>query len=90
MTAMITFLLLTLVLLAPFGVVAAIAAVSPRDGTLRLHGAQLVVAVPPVGQLYHGVDDADARRVEHDLDAVRTRFENHPVWPSPGVLGERR
>ena len=87
MTALITFLLLTVVLLAPFGVVAA---VSHRDGTLRLHGAQFMLAAPLVGRLYQDVDDADARRVEHDLEAVRTRFENHPVWPSPGVLGERR
>ena len=71
MTALITFLLLTVVLLAPFGVVAAITSVSHRDGTLRLHASQF-------------------RGVEHDLGAVRTRFENHPVWPSPGVLGERR
>ena len=90
MTAMITFLLLTVVLLAPFGVVAAIAAVSHRDGSLRLHAAQFMIAAPPVGRLSDDGHDADARRVEHDLDAVRTRFENHPVWPSPGVLGERR
>jgi hypothetical protein len=90
MTALITFLLLTVVLLAPFGVVAAIAAVSHRDGTLRLHGARFMLAAPLVGRLYHNVDDADARRVEHDLDAVRTRFEKHPVWPSSGALGERR
>ena len=90
MTAMITFLLLTVVLLAPFGVVAAIAAVSHRDGTLRLHGGQFMLAAPPAGRLYQDGYDADARRVEHDLDAVRTRFESHPVWPSPGVFGERR
>lgn len=90
MTALLTFLLLTVVLLAPFGVVAAIAAVSHRDGTLRLQGAQFMVAAPLAGRLYRDVDDADARRVEHDVDAIRTRFENHPVWPSPGVLGERR
>ena len=66
MTAIITFLLLTVVLLAPFG------------------------AQSMVGRLYRDVDDADARRVSRDLDAVRTRFENHPVWPSPGVLGEPR
>jgi len=71
MPAVITFLLLTVVLLAPFG-------------------AQSMVAAPLVGRLYRDVDDADARRVSHDLDAVRTRFENHPVWPSPGVLGEPR
>ena len=71
MTALITSLLLTVVLLA-------------------LHGAQFMLAAPLVGRLYQDVDDADARRVEHDLEAVRTRFENHPVWPSPGVIGERR
>jgi len=68
MTAMITVLLLTAVLLAPFGAVAA----------------------PLVGRLYDDGYDADARRAEHDLDAVRTRFEDHPAWPSPGVIGERR
>jgi hypothetical protein len=90
MTAAFTFLLLTVVLLAPFGLAAAIASVSHRDGTLRLHAGQFRASAPPVGRLYHDGHDADARRVEHDLDAVRTRFENHPVWPSPGVLGERR
>ena len=40
MTALITFLLLSVVLVAPFGVVAAIAAVSYRDGTLRLNMRQ--------------------------------------------------
>ncbi|HTY28062.1 MAG TPA: hypothetical protein VMD51_07950 [Mycobacterium sp.] len=90
MTEIITFLFVTLVLLALFGATAAITSVSDRDGTLRLHPRQFRVGAPLVGRLYHDQDDADARRVEHDLDAVRTRFENHPVWPSPGVLGERR
>ncbi|AQT81902.1 hypothetical protein B1R94_25590 [Mycolicibacterium litorale] len=90
MTALLTFLLLTVLLLAPFAVVAAIATVSHRDGTLRLHAGQFRVSAPMVGHLYDDGHDADARRVEHDLDAARTRFEEHPVWPSPGVLGERR
>ncbi|MCI4674480.1 hypothetical protein [Candidatus Mycolicibacterium alkanivorans] len=90
MTALIAILLLTVVLLAPVGVVAAIASVAHRDGTLRLHIGQFRVGAPLVGRLYDDGYDADARRVEHDLDAVRTRFEEHPVWPSPGVLGERR
>jgi hypothetical protein len=54
---------------------------------LRLHADQFRVSAPMVGPLF---DDADQRRVSHDLDAVRTRFEQHPVWPSSGALGERR
>ena len=55
---------------------------------LRLHTDQFRVSAPLVGPLF--TDDADARRVRHDLDAVRSRFEQHPVWPSSGALGERR
>jgi len=49
----------------------------------------LVRQVRPVG---YPLDDRDpdARRVAHDVDAIRTRFERHPVWPSPGTLGEHR
>ena len=54
---------------------------------LRLHADQFRVSAPMVGPLF---DDADARRMDHDLDAVRTRFEQHPVWPSSGAIGERR
>jgi hypothetical protein len=92
MTALIIFLLLTVLLLAPFGVVAAIASVSHRDGTLRLHAGQFRVSAPLVGHLFDDGTgrDADERRINHDLDAIRTRFEQHPVWPSSGVLGERR
>jgi hypothetical protein len=35
-------------------------------------------------------DDRDAFRVGHDVDAVRTRFEQQPFWPSSGSLNERR
>lgn len=55
---------------------------------LRLRTDQFRVSAPMVGPLF--ADDADARRISHDLDAMRTRFEHHPVWPSSGVLGERR
>jgi len=54
---------------------------------LRLHADQFRLSAPMVGPLF---DDADARRISHDLDAARTRFEQHPVWPSSGALGERR
>ncbi|QEN16301.1 hypothetical protein ACRDU6_29605 [Mycolicibacterium sp. ELW1] len=55
---------------------------------LHLHADQFRVWAPMVGPLF--ADDADLRRISHDLDAVRTRFEHHPTWPSSGVLGERR
>jgi hypothetical protein len=34
--------------------------------------------------------DADYRRVDHDLDAVRTRFERHPAWPRSGARADSR
>jgi hypothetical protein len=55
---------------------------------LRLHADQFRLSAPMVGPLF--ADDADARRISHDLDAMRTRFEQHPAWPSSGALGERR
>jgi hypothetical protein len=36
------------------------------------------------------MEDADYRRTDHDLDAIRTRFERSPMWPASGVMGERR
>jgi hypothetical protein len=36
------------------------------------------------------LEDADYRRTDHDLDAIRTRFERTPMWPASGALGERR
>lgn len=34
--------------------------------------------------------EPDAPRIQHDLDAIRTRFEEQPFWPASGVRGERR
>jgi hypothetical protein len=34
--------------------------------------------------------DADYRRIDHDLDAVRTRFESHPAWPGSGARADSR
>ncbi|AKK29671.1 hypothetical protein [Mycobacterium sp. EPa45] len=76
MTALIAFLLLALLAV---GV-----------SRLRLRAGQFRVSAPMVGPLFVEGGDADARRISHDLDAVRTRFEQHPSWPSSGVLGERR
>jgi hypothetical protein len=35
-------------------------------------------------------DDRDAIRVDHDAEAVRTRFEQQPFWPASGALSEGR
>ena len=35
-------------------------------------------------------DDRHSYRVQHDLDAIRTRFEQQPRWPSSSATGERR
>lgn len=88
MTTTIAYLLLITALLAPFVLVAALAARAHRQGRLRWHLHQFRVGAPLVGWLSD--DDADTRRANHDLDAVRTRFEKHPVWPDSGVRGERR
>ncbi|MDH6196359.1 hypothetical protein M2272_003002 [Mycobacterium frederiksbergense] len=34
--------------------------------------------------------DYETYRAGHDLDAIRSRFEQHPAWPSAGASGERR
>ncbi len=77
MTALITFLLLTVVLIAPFGVVAAIAA-APIATAPCVCTATSSWSPRPWSAGFTTTDDADARRVEHDLDAIRTRFENAP------------
>ena len=89
MTAIMTSLLLMAVLLAPFGLVAALATTSYRRRILRWHLGQFPFSAPMVGRLFDD-RDADVRRVNHDVDAIRTRFESQPVWPSSGALGERR
>ncbi|MGH3676090.1 MAG: hypothetical protein ACRDU5_10205 [Mycobacterium sp.] len=76
-----------LILIAPFVVAAALSWAAHRSGALRVRLDQFRLAAPMGGRFF---DDRDAFRVEHDVDAIRTRFEQHPVWPSPGALGERR
>ena len=88
MNTMLNFLLLTAVLLAPFILVAAIASRSHRDGYLRFHLDQFRFAAPMVGRLYE--EDADYRRIDHDVDAIRTRFESQPSWPSSGKRADSR
>jgi len=88
MSDLLTFLLLVAVLLAPFALVATFASHAHRGGYLRWHLDQFRFAAPMVGRLFE--DDADLRRAEHELDAIRTRFERQPSWPDSGVRGERR
>jgi hypothetical protein len=76
-----------LILIAPFAVAAALSWAAQRSGSFRMHLDQFRLAAPMGGRFF---DDRDTFRVEHDVDAIRTRFERHPVWPSSGVLGERR
>lgn len=59
-----------------------------RSGSLRLRLDQFRMAGPMTGRYFE--DDRDAFRIDHDADAVRTRFEQHPLWPSSGSLGEGR
>ncbi|MGV0744280.1 hypothetical protein [Mycolicibacterium sp. XJ870] len=71
-----TVALALMILVSPFAVAAALAWAAHRGGNLRIQLDQF--------------PDYDASRTQHDLDAIRTRFEHDPVWPSAGVLGERR
>ncbi|CAN5540855.1 hypothetical protein BH09ACT8_BH09ACT8_29880 [soil metagenome] len=34
--------------------------------------------------------DSDGRRMDHELDAIRTRFEQEPTWPTSGVRADSR
>jgi hypothetical protein len=88
MTTALTYLLLTAVLLAPFALIGAVAHRAHRDGHLRWNLDQFRFSAPMIGRLFE--DDADMRRIGHDLDAVRTRFEHQPSWPESGARGERR
>lgn len=89
MTGLLNFLLLTALLLAPFAVVAALASRSHHDGALRRYLDRYRFDTQTVGRLFDD-RDADFRRIDHDLDAVRTRFEDQPSWPSSGASGDRR
>ncbi|MET0900493.1 MAG: hypothetical protein ABWY45_21475 [Mycobacterium sp.] len=93
MNTALTYLLLIAVLLAPFALIAFLARQANRDGHLRWRIDQFRISAPMMGRLFDDdslYNDADMRRIGHDLDAVRTRFEEHPSWPQSGVLGERR
>lgn len=86
-----TVALALLILISPFAVAAALSWAAHRNDTLRIRLDQFRVSAPMVGRLFDThPHDYEAYRIEHDLDAIRTRFEHNPAWPSAGVLGERR
>lgn len=66
-----------LILIAPFALAAALSWAAHRGQPMRTYLAGVS-------------EDRDDYRVEHDVDAIRTRFERSPMWPASGVVGERR
>ncbi|MGV9800073.1 hypothetical protein ACWDTP_18700 [Mycobacterium sp. NPDC003449] len=86
-----TVALALLIMVSPFAVAAALSWAAHRSNALRIHLDQFRVSAPMMGRLFD-IDPPsyEVYRAEHDIDAIRTRFESDPVWPSPGVLGERR
>ncbi|CDO07548.1 hypothetical protein C1S82_05585 [Mycolicibacterium cosmeticum] len=83
-----TVALAILILLAPFALAIALGWLANRSHVLRLHLDQFRVPTSTWDRLFDA--DPDASRMHHDLDAIRTRFEQAPSWPTSGVLGERR
>ena len=83
--------LISLAVLSPFALTAALIWTARRHGVLRWDLDQFRVWAPMAGRFDSRYDDdRDSYRVQHDLDAIRTRFEEQPVWPASGALGERR
>jgi hypothetical protein len=92
MSTPLTYLALIALLAAPFALAFALSWAARRTGILRLSLDQFSAAVPFVGRLA-GSDNAvdrDALRSMHDVDAIRTRFEQQPSWPASSASGERR
>ncbi|HZQ30767.1 MAG TPA: hypothetical protein VFB19_03425 [Mycobacterium sp.] len=83
-----TFFLTVSILMAPFAVAAAIAWIAHRSAGLRVGLDQFRVSAPMRGRLCS--ESSDAPRMAHELDAIRTRFEQQPAWPTSGAVGERR
>ena len=73
MTTALTFL----ILIAPFAVAAALSWAAHRSDSLRIRFDQFRWSAPMVGRLFE--DDRDGFRVAHDVDAIRTRFEQSAV-----------
>jgi hypothetical protein len=87
MTTALTFL----ILISPFAVAVALSWAAHRSDSLRIRLDQFRWSAPLMGRLFSDpADDRDGFRVAHDVDAIRTRFEQQPFWPSSGATGERR
>ena len=56
---------------------------------LRRYLDELRFTTPMVARLLEE-RDSDTAGSDHDLDAIRTRFEQQPSWPTSGASGERR
>jgi hypothetical protein len=56
---------------------------------LRRYLDEMRFTTPMVARLLEE-RDADGRRLDHDLDAIRTRFEQAPAWPTSGVRPDSR
>jgi hypothetical protein len=80
--------LTVLILIAPFAVAAALSWSAHRSDSLRIRFNQFRWSAPMTGRLFE--DDRDGFRIAHDVDAIRTRFEQSPTWPASGTMGERR
>ena len=62
---------------------------SRGNGSLRWYLDQYRFTTPMVSWLLED-RDADTRRMGHDLDAIRTRFEQQPSWPTSGARADSR
>jgi hypothetical protein len=84
MTTALTFL----ILISPFAVAALLTWAAHRSDTLRIRFDQFRWSGPMTGRLFE--DDRDGFRIAHDVEAIRSRFEQQPFWPTSGAIGERR
>lgn len=75
-----------LILFSPFALAPALCWAAHRCGALRVHLDQFRWAAPMAGLN----PDRDRDREQHDLNAIRTRFEEHPSWPAASASSERR
>jgi hypothetical protein len=83
-----TIALALLILVAPFAVAAGLGWVAHRTGIFRFRIDQFRVAGPMSGRYFE--DDRDGFRIDHDVEAIRTRFEKQPFWPGSGSSSEGR
>jgi hypothetical protein len=87
-----TITLVTLAVISPFALALALGWTAHRTGVLRWRLDQFRISAPMLGRMFSDdwTVDRDLDRARRDLDAIRTRFEEHPSWPSSGAIGERR